>query len=559
MLWINIPLETIGGLGLFLYGMHKLSEGLKMAASHRIRNILSYLTKNRYVGLMVGAGITAVIQSSSATSVLVVGFVNAGLLTITQAISVNIGANIGTTFTAWLVSIIGKFNIGLFALPAIGLGFFMRTFCKRRKFIEGGEILLGFGLLFFGLEIMKDAFAPVKKSARFAAIVASFAANPLLGILVGTVFTMVIQSSSAFLAVVQLLAFNGVISFEAAIPLVLGTNIGTTITAELASINTNTTAKITARANTLFNFMGVFITLPFVWSGIYGGWVQAIFPGEIKPTNIMAHIAVAHSLFNIFNAVVFALFIKGLSRAAVRFTRAKPGDAEKQPKYLEENLLDNPVIAMEQVIKELMRMAELAKTAVQNAHQGFFREDPVLLKKAADNEQALDEFQRAITAYLIRISERHLDTRESNEYPVLLHSINDLEKVGDYAVNIISYANIRSKNKLEFRNECVTHIQKMFSTLYELFDVIIASLKTRDNKGAFRAVELEDQIDIMKAQCKENYIRALKRDDIKPESEIMTMDIATNVEKMGDHLISIAKAVIKDLQWGRKIEDPKKP
>jgi phosphate:Na+ symporter len=554
MHWIEIPLQTIGGLGLFLFGMHLMSDGLKTAASNRIRNILSYLTKNRAIALFIGAGVTAIIQSSSATSVLVVGFVNAGLLTLKQAVSVVIGANIGTTFTAWIVSIVGKFSISAFALPVIGIGFFMRTFSKRRRFLEFGEIMLGFGLVFFGLDIMKDAFGPMKNSQIAINMFAYFGKNPLLGVLVGMVFTMLIQSSSAVIAIIQLLAFNGVISFQASIILIFGSNIGTTITAELASIGTTYNTKCTARANSLFNLFGVIIFIPFAWTGLYGSLVEYIFPGEITKTNIMAHIAVAHSIFNILNAVVFSASIDLLQKAAKKLTFVRKGDDKLMPKFLEERLLDNPSIAMDQAIKELIRMAELAKATVEEAQKGFFNEDEKLLKKVKKGEQAIDEFQEAITQYLVRISERHLDTRESSEYPILLHSVNDLEKVGDYSVNIVNYANTKIKNKLTINDSGKCHIEKMFEKLYELFDIVIKSLKTRDAENAVQAIKIEDEIDEMKAGCREEHIKRLKQSKGKPESEIMIMDLATNIEKMGDHLISIAKAVIKDLQWGKKIE-----
>ena len=245
----------------------------------------------------MGTGVTALIQSSSATTVMTVGLVNAGLLTLKQAVSVVLGANIGTTFTAWLVSVIGKFKISFYALPAIGVGFFMMMFSKRRRLKEIGEIVFGFGVLFLGLEIMKDAFSPLKKSKQIIDIFAYFSKNPLMGVLVGTFFTVILQSSSATIAVVQLLAFNGVISFDSALPLILGDNIGTTITAQLGTIGTNVNAKRTAHAHTLFNVIGVSIMLPFVWSGLYGRLVDFVFPGAITKTNIMAHLAVAHSLF----------------------------------------------------------------------------------------------------------------------------------------------------------------------------------------------------------------------------------------------------------------------
>lgn len=556
MQFIEMLFMTIGGLALFLYGMQKMSYGLKMAANERIRTVFSHLTKNRIIALLIGTGITALIQSSSATSVMTIGFVNAGLLTLKQAVSIILGANIGTTITAFIVSIVGKFKISTFALPAIGIGFYLRTFSKKRNIVEIGEIILGFGLIFFGLDIMKDAFGPIKKSQATAELLASFSNNPLLGILVGTAVTMILQSSSATIAIVQLLAFNGVIPFDAALPLILGDNIGTTITAQLASIGTNLNARRVARAHALFNIIGVCIILPFVWLGLYGNFIEFILPGEITSTNIMVHIAVAHSAFNIINAIIFAIALNLLLKAAISLTREKKEDLDKAPKYLQERLIRNPSIALEQVLKELIRMAEIAKRTVEDAQKGFFNNDEKLLTSAADGEDTLDEFQQVITQYLVKISEKNLFTRESREYPILLHSVNDLEKVGDYAKNIVRYAEKKSRNRLTLPDEGVEEINKMFNKLYELFDNVIDSLKSKDREMAMKAIAIEDQIDVMKDRCRENHINRMVQNVENPESGTMIMDLAINIEKMGDHLISIAKAVIKDLQWGKKISLP---
>lgn len=553
MQFIEMLFMTIGGLALFLYGMQKMSYGLKMAANERIRTVFSHLTNNRIIALLIGTGITALIQSSSATSVMTIGFVNAGLLTLKQAVSIILGANIGTTITAFIVSMVGKFKISTFALPAIGIGFALRTFSKKRSVVEIGEIVLGLGLIFFGLDIMKDAFGPIKKSQATADLLASFSGNPVLGILVGTVVTMILQSSSATIAIVQLLAFNGVIPFDAALPLILGGNIGTTITAQLASIGTNLNARRTAIANSLFNIIGVCIILPFVWLGLYGNFIELILPGEITNINIMVHIAVAHSIFNIIAAIIFAIALNLLLKAAIALTREKKEELEKAPKYLQERLIRNPSIALEQVIKELIRMAEIAKRTVENAQKGFFNNDEKLLISAADGEDTLDEFQQVITRYLIKISEKNLFTTESKEYPILLHSVNDLEKVGDYAKNIVRYAEKKSKNRLTLPDEGVEEINKMFDKLFELFDNVIDSLKSKDREMAMKAIAIEDQIDVMKDRCRENHINRMVQNKENPESGTMIMDLAINIEKMGDHLISIAKAVIKDLQWGEKI------
>lgn len=553
MQYFEMLFMTIGGLGLFLYGMQKMSYGLKMAANEQIRNVFSHLTKNRLIALLIGTGITALIQSSSATSVMTIGFVNAGLLTLKQAVSIILGANIGTTITAFIVSIIGKFKISIIALPAVGIGFYLRTFSKKRSLVEVGEIVLGLGFIFLGLDIMKDAFGPIKKGQATANLLAHFSGNPVLGILVGTVITMILQSSSATIAIVQLLAFKGVIPFNAAIPLILGSNIGTTITAQLASIGTNLNARRTATANSLFNVLGVCIILPFVWLGLYGRLIEFIMPGEITQANIMVHIAVAHCTFNVISAIIFAFAIDFLLTTSIQLTKQKKEELDKAPKFLQEHLVRNPSIALDQVIKELIRMAEIAKRTVENAQKGFFNNDEKLLSKALEDEEILDDFQQTITQYLIKISEKNLFTRESREYPILLHSVNDLEKVGDYAQNIVNYAHVKARKKLVLHEDGIKDINAMFDKLYELFNCVIESLKTRDHEMAMRAIAVEDEIDDMKAKYRESHISRMMQNQVHAEAGTMTMDMAINIEKMGDHLISIAKAVIKDLQWGEKI------
>ncbi len=554
MNWVNILFHTIGGLALFLYGMDVLSKGLKSSAGNRIRNILSHLTRHRLTALLVGTAVTMIIQSSSATTVMAVGFVNAGLISFRQAVPLELGASIGTTITAWIVSLVGKFDIAVYALPSIGLGFVLIQFVRSRKMKQFGEVVLGFGLLFFGLDIMKNSFEPLRESGAVMSFFATFSRNPILGVLAGTLVTMVLQSSSATIAIVQTLAFNGVIGFDAAIPLVLGDNIGTTITANLAAIGASTEAVRTARAHALCKILGTCLILPFVWLGLFGRLVDFLLPGEISRPNIMMHIAFAHSLFNVINASVFTIFLDFVIRLTTALVPSTHESPVWAPMYLKESFLTDPLAAMQQVIKELVRMAELARLTVKEAQEGFFNNDETQLRKASRNEDDLDNFQRSITRYLIGISERHLDTRESMEYPVLLHSVNDLEKIGDYAKNIVNYANLKIDNRLELQQEGVEEITLMFNKLYELFDKVIEALQKRDGQLAAQAIPIEDEIDLRKAQVRKNHIRRLNENTGRPEAELLVMDLANNIEKMGDHLISIAKAVAKDLQWGKKVE-----
>jgi phosphate:Na+ symporter len=303
---------TLGGLGIFLYGMKLMSDGLKRISGEKLRRVLSVLTKNRFSAVLVGAGFTALIQSSSAMTVMAVGLVNsgfmsltqAGFMSLTQAIGVVIGANIGTTVTAWLISAFAVFKISQYAYPAIGIGFLMTFIGKRRTVKNWGAALLGFGLIFLGLSVLKESFGPLQDSVFIKDMFVNFGRNPILGVLVGASATMLLQSSSVTVAIIQVMALQGLLDFNSAIPLILGDNIGTTITAQLASLKSNPNARRTANAHTAFNVIGVMYMIPFVWLGYYPRLIEWIVPGEITMKTIMVHIAVAHTVFNVdFSAV----------------------------------------------------------------------------------------------------------------------------------------------------------------------------------------------------------------------------------------------------------------
>lgn len=559
---MQINIQTLifkffGGLAIFLYGLNCMSDGLKNIGSNTLRKILNSLTKNRFRGILVGVGITCLIQSSSATSVIVVGFVNAGLLALQQALAVVLGAEIGTTFTAWIVSIMGmgKFKISYYALPVIAVGFLINFIAKRKKTKMFGQSLLGFGFLFMGLGIMSEGIEPLKASTSIREVFALFGKNPFLGILAGTILTMLIQSSSATIAIVQVMAFQELIEFHAVLPIILGCNIGTTITAQLAAMGGTRTSHSLAMGHSIFNILGTLIFLPLLLTGVYGEIIKLIVPGTLQQSNVMFHIAVAHSVFNITNVLIFSLILWPLLIKAAKFLSYGKDleiDVRTETKYLDPLLLNNPPIAMQQTIFELIHMTKIAKSAVQDAEVAILQKDMQKAELAKKKEDILDDFQRKITSYLIQISEKNLGTIESKEYPLLLHSVNDIEKIGDYANNLANYAEMKVDKKFEFSQTSIDGIKSMFQKLYELFDIVILSLKEKNTSEAYKAIKIEDQIDNMKLERRKNYIKNLNKRETNPESEMMAMDIATNIEKMGDHLISIAKVVLKNMQYGRK-------
>lgn len=553
--WKTLIFGLIGGLGMFLFGMRFMSEGLRSVASERLRSILSTLTRNTYIAIAAGAAATALIQSSSAMTVLVVGFVNAGLLTLTQALCIVLGANIGTTITAWMVSAMAFLNPSTYALPAIGFGFAMTQISKRRQVKQWGQVILGFGILFFGLNVMKEGFSPLKDSASAATFLGAFGTNPLLGVLVGTVFTMALQSSSATIAIVQVLAFQGVIPFSVALPLILGDNIGTTITVEIAAIGGNRTAHRTARSHSLFNVIGVALLLPFIYNGWYSALIQRLIPGELTTASVMVHIAAAHTLFNVINANLWAPAVNVLARAV---TRLLPGEEERppvtRPKHLEKHLLENPRAAIEATIEELVHMAEVAQDTVRVALSSFFSADEKRIPDVRRAEAALDNLQIAITDYLIEIFERHPDETDSRMLPVLIHSVNDLEKVGDYCFNLTQLVERMNADGLRIPKPAAPKLRALAETVDRMMGELIHGLRERSLESADRILALESEIDELRDDARrEEIARLLKRKE-DPRAEIISMDFATNIEKMGDHITNIAQALKGDLSWVSKLE-----
>jgi phosphate:Na+ symporter len=553
---LDIVFGLIGGLAFFLFGMKLMSEGLRKVAGEGLKKIIHLFTKTPFIGVLVGAGVTCLIQSSSATSVMVIGLVNATLLTLRQAISVILGANIGTTMTAWLVSSMAVFKITHYALPTVGVGFALNSLGKSSKTKEWGEVILGFGILFVGLSIMKDSFLPLGQHQIVKDTLVKFSAYPILGVLVGMLVTMVLQSSSATIAIVQVLAFNGLISFEAAIPVILGENIGTTITAELAAIGTNLSARRAARCHALFNIIGVAYMMVPVYLGIYSKAVGWFFPGPVTTTNVMAHIAVSHTIFNVFNTfVVFLPLIGWLEKISIKMIPGEVELSESVPQYLEKRLLDTPPVALEQATKEIVRMAKLSREAINNAVEGFFNNDRKLLAKACKREKVTDDLQKEIAQYLIELSQRNLNPDEAEELPVLLHSVNDIERIGDHAVNIVELAERRVEQKLPFSSIAFLELNEMYQQVDKMMNEVINALEHDDLDEAREAMDRENEINKFQTDLRQSHVQRLNDGNCKLLSGLIFIDFVDNLEKVGDHLTNIAQSVLRGLRWaGTNIE-----
>ena len=546
---------TIGGLGMFLFGMGLMSDGLKKVAGRKLRRIVESMTKKPFRAFLIGAGVTALIQSSSAATVMIIGFVNAALLTLKQAICVIIGTNVGTTATAWLVSIsgVGALKISMYALPAVGVGFFMRTLGKTRRTKNTGQILLGFGILFVGIAFMKAGFVPLEKSQRVEDLFVRLGHRPILAILAGTIVTTLLQSSSAAIAIVQVLAMDGAFGSDwqavlsISIPFVLGSNIGTTITAQLAALQANRNAKRAAWAHTMFNVLGAFI---FVW---FIGWisklVHIIAPWELGPTTIAGSIAIAHTIFNVGNSIIFLPLAGVLEKLVVKLVPERRGALAAEPVVLEERLLDTPVIALEQAKREIIRMARTAKRGLEYCVNGIVNDDRRQLESARQIEDLVDEFQYEITSYLSILSRRQLSDEVSVELPVLLHTVNDLERVGDHAVNIVEVAERKIQQKLSFSDAALAEASELRKEAEQMFDYIIAALENNDTEAAKSALANESNLNKMQLDFRRTHVQRMSKGVCSAEAGLIFIDLVDNIEKIGDHLTNIAQAVIGGLQW----------
>jgi len=550
-------LGIIGGLGLFLFGMLLMSDGLKKVAGRKLKVVLETMTKNTCVGFVVGAVVTALIQSSSATTVIVIGLVNAGLLSLKQAIGVIIGTNVGTTATAWIVSIsgLGFLKIEMYALPAIGLGFLLQAGGRSRSLKHIGTILLGFGLLFLGIEYMKDAFSPLRDSEGVQRIFVAYGGKPLFAIVAGLVTTVLIQSSSAAIAIVQLLAMGGAFgtswqtALDMSLPFVLGANIGTTITAQLAALQANRTARRAAWAHTAFNVLGTAIAYPCVIFGWYGVLVDFLTPWPLGQDTIAASIAVAHTVFNIINSIIFLPLAGALEKAAYKLVPVRSFEAAAQPMVLERHLLHTPDIAIQQARREIVHMARVARSGLADAVAGLLGDDKKKLESACVAEEFTDTLQYEITTYLTELSRRELSEDLAVGLPVLLHTVNDLERIGDHAENVVEIALRKIEQKLTFTDSALAEINQLNTEIDGMFDRVIEALEKDDSEAAKQALPSERNLNNMQIEFRRSHVQRMREGTCTPEAGLIFIDLVDNVEKTGDHLTNIAQAVIGGLQW----------
>ena len=554
MKWVIF--QSLGGLGLFLFGMKIMSEGLQKVAGKKMRQILAMVSNNRFVGCGVGAIVTSVIQSSSATTVMLVSFVDAGLMTLTQAIGVILGANVGTTITAQLIA----FNITEYALPAIAAGVILKFFLGRRKWIYVGDVLLGFGLVFFGLATMKAGFAPLKDSTDFISFFTKFNADNLSGtllcVLAGSILTMILQSSSATVGITMALAMQGLLTFEASVALILGENIGTTITAQLASMGTNINARRTANAHTLFNVIGVLLIILFFplflqlveWltSSFLGTGPPDLVVGGEKP-NIARYIANSHTMFNLVSAVFFLLILPYLVKAAIWITPHKKEEEEldelRHIKYLDTKFIDMPSAAIGQARAEIVRMGEAVQVMYDDVIKSFKERKLKELSKWRKREDDLDNLLREITQFLVHVVQKRISPEESKEITSLMRMANNLERIGDAIENIAQLSEELIEENLYFSEGAVRDHGLISTEVRRFLDVVVEGIRTEDKEIMALAQKLEDNIDRMREEMKSNHIMRLQSAACLVDPGLVFVDTLTAFEKIGDFCYNIAQAV----------------
>ncbi|MDQ0213885.1 phosphate:Na+ symporter [Oikeobacillus pervagus] len=529
--------QFIGGLGIFLYGIKQMGDGLQKTAGDRLRDILDRYTTNPLMGVLAGILVTVLIQSSSATTVITVGLVSAGFMTLRQAIGVIMGANIGTTITAFIIGI----NIGEYSLPILALGAVLIFFFKGNKVNNLGQVIFGFGALFYGLELMSGGMKPLRTLESFHELTVNMSENPILGVVVGTAFTIIVQSSSATIGILQGLFSEGLLKLDAALPVLFGDNIGTTITAILASIGASVAAKRAAATHVLFNLIGTtifMIILPIFTNLIEGlrDWLHL---------NPEMTIAFAHGTFNVTNTIIQLPFVGVLALIVTKLIPGEDAIIEYKPKHLDPVFIEqSPSIAIGQAKEEVIRMGSFAIKGLEETNEYLKTKHHKHAETAVQLEFAINNLDKKITEYLIQLSGAPLSGNESERHSTLMDTVRDIERVGDHFENILELVDYQQANKVKITPDAMKDLQEMFSLTIETVSKSIEALNENDRDIAYEVAEIEDLIDKMERKLRKQHILRLNKGLCTGQGGIVFVDIISNLERIGDHAVNIAEAVL---------------
>ena len=533
---MDIAIGIMGGLGLFLYGMNLMGDGLQKSAGSKLKRIIELLTSNVIMGVLVGMVVTMVIQSSSATTVMVVGFVNAGIMSLPQAIGVIMGANIGTTITAQLVSL----DVDFLAPVAFGIGIVIYMFSNKLKHKNIAEILIGFGILFTGMDFMKEAVKPLAGYQGFTDMLLSFGHHPILGVLMGFAITAIVQSSSASMGMLIALASQGLIPITAALPILYGENIGTCVTSLISSIGASRNARRAAIMHLTFNVLGSMIFM-FILSKPIVAIVTAI-----DPTDAARQIANAHTLFNILNVIVLLPFNKLIVKLALKLVPETKGeqDDDKVVKYIDDRMIETPSIALANIVKETLRMGEKSKESLNAAMDGIVDKSKEKIELSFKREKLINELQKSILNYLLKLSKASLNEDSRETVDALFNTVNDIERIGDHAENIAELAKDIVDLEISFSDVGIGELKDMYNKVVSTYTYALEAMRTSNVELACKVIKMEEQVDMMEKSCRANHMNRLNSSSCSIESGVIYLDIISNLERVSDHAVNIAQQVI---------------
>lgn len=540
--------SLFGGLALFLYGMNMMGDGLEKISGGKLEQILEKMTDKTYKGVLLGCAVTAVIQSSSAVTVMVVGFVNSGIMELSRAIGVIMGANIGTTATAWILSLTGIDGDSLivnllkpssFAPVLAVIGVFLLLFSKSDKRKNIGGIIAGFGILMMGMEFMSDSMSGLADNQQFTSILLKFS-NPVLGILAGMILTAIIQSSSASVGILQALSLTGAVSFGTAFPIVLGQNIGTCVTALIASVGTNKNAKRAAMAHLYFNIIGVVLAVAL----FYGG--NAIFQFDfLQNTVTPSQIAIIHSVFNIFSTLVMLPFTKQLEKLAYMTIKDGKKGKEDAPVLLDERFLLTPSYAVEKSREVTVQMADLVEKTAMTAFSLLKNYKSEKASKISENEKKTDKYEEMLETYLVKVSALQLSDEDSKNVFILHHAIEDLEKISDYCEDILKIKKNINKKNIIFSEKAKYDLSVMLAAVTKIINLTVEAFKMNDITKAREIEPLEEVIDKLKKELKNRHLKRIEDGSCSVDQGFVFLDVINALERIADHCASLAVSMIE--------------
>ncbi|OOR30396.1 Na/Pi cotransporter family protein [Bacillus cereus] len=529
--------QFIGGLGIFLFGIKYMGDGLQQAAGDRLRDILDRFTTNPLMGVLAGMLVTVLIQSSSGTTALTVGLVSAGFMTLRQAIGVIMGANIGTTVTAFIIGI----KIGEYALPIMAVGAILLFFFKNKKVQSLGQVVFGFGMLFFGLELMSAGMKPLRSLESFQELMVSMSDNPILGIVVGTVFTLIVQSSSATIGILQELFGQGAIDLQASLPVLFGDNIGTTITAVLAAIGTSIAARRAALVHVIFNIVGtiIFTILLVPFTSLIQYFQTSL---NLNPEMT---IAFAHGTFNVTNALIQFPFIAVLAWIVTKLIRGEDSAIDFKPQHLNPIFIEqSPAIALTEAQKEIVRMAEFSLQGLKEANQFLNTQEKKHADMATQLEAAINNLDKKITEYLVLLSEKPLSHTDSEKHSVLAGVVGDIERVGDHVENLVELVDFQISNHVSLSDEALAELNEMLELTISTLQDAINALTNFDTELAQTVIAKERKIDQMERVLRKRHVLRLNERSCSGDASIIFVDMVSNLERIGDHAVNIADGVL---------------